>query len=389
MLLTQPPKNVGISRNGLALWLDGKDFFNSPVTTKWKDKSNSSSTYNYTNIITNGDLSSGLTGWTLYGTGASNLAISNGYITISSTSGADGVCQPYVSIVGHKYYFAYIAKFSSAGLSGFGLATCGVGATTNTIYVGTTDTTLSGIVQCTVSYSTLVFGRPSVVPNTLYMKNLMVIDLTATFGTGNEPSQVWCDANLPFIVASSSTSAISNDATPVNFAYTLSSGSDGNGGIIADGVDDRFATPAKITTIPFTLEAKIKWSATSNECTLFNQPGDTSRLVISIMKRTNYNVKMQLGNNIMYSNQSITGDIVYHLTLRRKSDGTCSIFINGILDNETILNSVAINTSTDARISLLALSVMANFYKGVTYCMRLYNRDLSNAEIYNNFIHSR
>lgn len=34
--------------------------------------------------------------------------------------------------------------------------------------------------------------------NPAYTDGLMIIDLTEAFGAGNEPSQAWCDANIPF-----------------------------------------------------------------------------------------------------------------------------------------------------------------------------------------------
>ena len=34
--------------------------------------------------------------------------------------------------------------------------------------------------------------------NTVYRRNHMIIDLTAAFGAGKEPTKEWCDANIPF-----------------------------------------------------------------------------------------------------------------------------------------------------------------------------------------------
>lgn len=35
-------------------------------------------------------------------------------------------------------------------------------------------------------------------PNYVYVDGAMLIDLTATYGAGNEPTQAWCDANIPY-----------------------------------------------------------------------------------------------------------------------------------------------------------------------------------------------
>lgn len=41
------------------------------------------------------------------------------------------------------------------------------------------------------------FNNPTT-GSTLYVSNLVLVDLTATFGAGGEPDQAWCDANLDF-----------------------------------------------------------------------------------------------------------------------------------------------------------------------------------------------
>jgi hypothetical protein len=35
-----------------------------------------------------------------------------------------------------------------------------------------------------------------------YTDNLILIDLTAAFGAGNEPTKEWCDANIPYFEGS-------------------------------------------------------------------------------------------------------------------------------------------------------------------------------------------
>jgi len=35
-----------------------------------------------------------------------------------------------------------------------------------------------------------------------YRKEPMLIDLTACFGSGNEPTKEWCDANIPYFLNS-------------------------------------------------------------------------------------------------------------------------------------------------------------------------------------------
>lgn len=44
-------------------------------------------------------------------------------------------------------------------------------------------------------------------PNFVYLDGAMLIDLTATFGSGSEPSKEWCDVNIPFFMGSGSIDA--------------------------------------------------------------------------------------------------------------------------------------------------------------------------------------
>ena len=36
------------------------------------------------------------------------------------------------------------------------------------------------------------------VPATVYVDGCVLVDLTAAFGAGNEPSKEWCDANIDY-----------------------------------------------------------------------------------------------------------------------------------------------------------------------------------------------
>lgn len=56
-------------------------------------------------------------------------------------------------------------------------------------------------------------------PNYVYVDGAMLIDLTATYGAGNEPTQAWCDANIPYF---SGTLVIGklNPGDIINFDYS-------------------------------------------------------------------------------------------------------------------------------------------------------------------------
>ena len=46
-------------------------------------------------------------------------------------------------------------------------------------------------------------------PNYVYLDGAMVVDLTACFGSGNEPTKEWCDENIPFFEGTVKLSSIS------------------------------------------------------------------------------------------------------------------------------------------------------------------------------------
>ena len=75
VLLLGNKKKKDIVKNGLILWLDGRDFKNSPPSTLWRDK-NLNNKYTYINVTPNGDFTldsnnDGLAdGWLVYTSGA-------------------------------------------------------------------------------------------------------------------------------------------------------------------------------------------------------------------------------------------------------------------------------------------------------------------------------
>jgi hypothetical protein len=63
-----------------------------------------------------------------------------------------------------------------------------VGIYSPTSYIGTHNSSAG------IKY----FGFVDTVNTNTLMKNRLAVDLTATFGAGNEPTKDWCDANLSF-----------------------------------------------------------------------------------------------------------------------------------------------------------------------------------------------
>ena len=162
-------------------------------------------------LITNGDFSNGLEGWTadsklsaevINENGENVLKITN--ITNSSVVAWVNVTQEFNPISGHKYYISAYTKGASNNTAGsYGLyvlafdicATPQVGITTDTwTFVSAIDSEADS----QASFGTSIRLRIPIgaTDNVSYFKNIKVYDLTEMFGTGNEPTQQWCDNNL-------------------------------------------------------------------------------------------------------------------------------------------------------------------------------------------------
>lgn len=170
--------------------------------------------YSVTNLISDGSFEDGGTGWTFnqdvsiisshqkYGSKAvrNYHAVAWSYIN-----------SPYVNAISNHIYYASTWLYTSA----FGTNKCYVDF--NLIYDGTNHWSWPGSAQ----YSTSVWEKKGVIrtaPNNVDVKirlavdvyggsdavqecygdGVLLVDLTATFGAGNEPTQAWCDTNLDY-----------------------------------------------------------------------------------------------------------------------------------------------------------------------------------------------
>lgn len=147
------------------------------------------------NLVANGDFRNGLTGWTTYSGGTP--VVESGYIkyTPPSLAGAGAMSNGLKQLsVGDKWYVRTIIKSSSPVACAVGFAKSQVGTLVVTGNIGTSDTTISGILTiANADINEFVVGRPTVVQD-IYIKNASAINLTQIFGSGNEPDLATCNA---------------------------------------------------------------------------------------------------------------------------------------------------------------------------------------------------
>jgi len=246
ILLNSAPKK-GIVKNGLILNLDGRDFQNKPSTTTWKDRGPGSS-YQYSNMCTNGDFSldtnaDGIAdGIGISTSTANNLSVSNNTQSFTPTAIYGGIAFQMSFVQNHVYYASVKVNSTHIITVQFNDAPT---------YSASHNSGVASFQRITLRYvktSANAAGALNIQDNNtsgfvpVQVQQLLILDLTTIFGAGNEPTQAWCDANLGSVSATGRTIK-GNDAIPSNFSYTSSSGSDNRGGVVFDGVDDKITIP--------------------------------------------------------------------------------------------------------------------------------------------------
>lgn len=201
------------------LWLLKKDASNNyglhydPYSKQFVFSKRYPVTGDYVNLVTNGDFSNGTTGWSnLIGSTAS---VSGNTLSITGNggSGSPGFAQSITvpASVGRKIYYRAKLRITNSSCSGLTIylkneSDVDVASpvqfqnapTINTWYekgiiLTTTSTSYSSIrPYARHSYADAATANGKV----MEVQNVFAIDLTATFGAGNEPTKEWCDANL-------------------------------------------------------------------------------------------------------------------------------------------------------------------------------------------------
>lgn len=188
-----------------------------------------------------------------------------------------------------------------------------------------------------------------------------------------------------------------NNATPGGMAYTSLSGSDGNGGIVFDGVDDYLTIPNSTDfdfkngdfTITFSINLKAIKSIQGFLC-----------------KRSSYNsnnsfdIRYNSDGNIafIYTTNGTTGisltfpcalliNTAYNICLKRESN-LLRLFVNGVFISNNSIGTDSIFTSSE-KIVICALNLDASKVyplNGTLKNMLIYkNRALTDTEILQNY----
>ena len=147
--------------------------------------------FKWNQLVRNGNFVDGKTGWSVgYYAGKNALSVGNNVATITKTESTNIIeisRGDFELITGHKYVISYDARVNQ---------TCNFifGVPSNTTPSGTTDVWAKHTAFYTVEPGRmrLYFGALTAInaDTVLELRNIIAIDLTAIFGSGNEPATV-------------------------------------------------------------------------------------------------------------------------------------------------------------------------------------------------------
>ncbi|MDD3892956.1 MAG: hypothetical protein PHE03_11715, partial [Bacteroidales bacterium] len=160
-----------------------------------------------TNLVKNGSFENDNTGWTKIPSNVTAVTISTekSYVGMNSVKQAlvNQAVGPYQDIVnlvvGHKYYFSSVIYLSSYTSGSPRMRLNHNGGTS--IYADTSKLNqwqrLSRVIENALPSESIKFEVPNLATFTAYIDAVMAIDLTVTFGAGNEPTKEQCDKIFP------------------------------------------------------------------------------------------------------------------------------------------------------------------------------------------------
>jgi len=189
------------------------------------------STYDITNLIENGSFEDGMNGWKITGgwesaettakaTAGSEYSLSgNNSLKIDVNTSVETYMlidsiSPFSTPIGHKYYlstYAYVPQFENGTNGYYIFSECYSSDWTGFTFNYFERTRVP--VNSWTRYSQVI-ANSSIYVDTYYrfgpylmginesasvigyIDDIIVIDLTETFGAGNEPSKEWCDENI-------------------------------------------------------------------------------------------------------------------------------------------------------------------------------------------------
>jgi hypothetical protein len=190
-----------------------------------------------------------------------------------------------------------------------------------------------------------------------------------------------------------------NNATPSNFAYTTSSGSNGQGGVVTDAIDDAVSINDNSSISfngDFTLEATVKGTRLGQSEALICK-GISQGVNIGygiLLRSTTPYVRVWVFDTVLKSTSICNTDIrdgKKHIVHGVRNGNVLKLYIDGILVSNDTQPSIG-NIQTTQPLSLFYNpnnGTPNSYFGGTTYSLRMYNRALTDAEVLRNYKASR
>lgn len=171
----------------------GKTF--SDVDARFEDVE-TDTTLMATNLIANGDFSSTTLAWALTSSVVGTISSNKLSLDFDGTASPVFVYYPYTRVIGRKYYSRATGKLVSGTIQAISVLVGGVSAA-ETFVLGTPKTVSRAELVVSAGGSSLQFSFTSPSSDAVFeISSALSIDLTATFGAGNEPTAEQMDAIL-------------------------------------------------------------------------------------------------------------------------------------------------------------------------------------------------
>ena len=182
-----------------------------------------------------------------------------------------------------------------------------------------------------------------------------------------------------------------NNATPSGMVYTVSSGSDNNGGIVFDGINDRVLISESLTNLSITNQ--ITCEVIIDKCL-----GISSQAIVSTGTHTSgfsIYIRHTAGADVMayfnYGNKTYTFDVAKGTLNYSVPNHLCITFIDNVI--KLYINGVFIQSGSTVipittNWSNLYIGYTANILSrlnGIVKMIRIYNRALTDTEILQNY----
>lgn len=200
--------------------------------------------------------------------------------------------------------------------------------------------------------------------------------------TNSPPTNPWFDK-----------SGLNNNATPYNFDYTTTDGSNGLGGIVMDGVNDKLLTSLKFDlTTQFSISVKFKFvSLNLNKQTLWSyNDGDTLApnyhgIQLGISANLTQLVFENYNDTSIYLTSNLVAGTTYIIDLVKRVDGKYYLYVNNVLIGSQTAQATTMNVAATFRVGYYPYAAGSEFLKETVYRVLSYNRELTDGERLQNY----